>query len=59
MTENRVPVLIVGGGDGGLAASTLLAHHGVHSLLVESVARSSYIPRPATSPFAASRYCAV
>jgi 2-polyprenyl-6-methoxyphenol hydroxylase-like FAD-dependent oxidoreductase len=59
MTENRVPVLIVGGGDGGLAASTLLAHHGVHSLLVESVARSSYIPRPATSHFAASRYCAV
>jgi putative polyketide hydroxylase len=29
------PVLIVGGGVGGLAASTLLAHHGVESLLVE------------------------
>jgi putative polyketide hydroxylase len=29
------PVLIVGGGVGGLTASTLLAHHGVESLLVE------------------------
>jgi putative polyketide hydroxylase len=30
-----VPVLIVGGGVGGLAASALLAHHGVESLLIE------------------------
>jgi putative polyketide hydroxylase len=29
------PVLIVGGGVGGLAASTLLAHQGINSLLVE------------------------
>jgi putative polyketide hydroxylase len=29
------PVLIVGGGVGGLAASTLLAHQGVESLLIE------------------------
>jgi putative polyketide hydroxylase len=35
MTEKRVPVLIVGAGVGGLATSTLLAHNGIHSLLVE------------------------
>src|ERR1700754_990628 len=31
----RVPVLIVGAGAAGLAASALLAKHGVRSLLVE------------------------
>jgi 2-polyprenyl-6-methoxyphenol hydroxylase-like FAD-dependent oxidoreductase len=36
MTQvERVPVLIVGAGAGGLAASALLAKHGVGSLLVE------------------------
>jgi putative polyketide hydroxylase len=37
MTQNiqRVPVLIVGAGAGGLATSALLAKHGVGSLLVE------------------------
>jgi putative polyketide hydroxylase len=35
MAERRFPVLIVGAGAGGLAASALLAHHGVRSLLVE------------------------
>ncbi|WAL69351.1 FAD-dependent monooxygenase [Amycolatopsis cynarae] len=33
--EERVPVLIVGGGYAGLAASLFLAHHGVRSLLVD------------------------
>ncbi|HUH69850.1 MAG TPA: FAD-dependent monooxygenase [Mycobacterium sp.] len=33
--DNRVPVLIVGAGAGGLATSALLAKHGVRSLLVE------------------------
>src|SRR5262245_35638975 len=35
MAERNRPVLIVGAGVAGLAASTLLAHHGVDSLLVE------------------------
>ena len=35
MTVNRYPVLIVGAGAVGLAASTLLAHHGVQSLTIE------------------------
>jgi putative polyketide hydroxylase len=35
MPEKRVAVLIVGAGVGGLATSVLLAHHGVHTLLVE------------------------
>jgi putative polyketide hydroxylase len=35
MTERDRPVLIVGAGAGGLSASTLLAHHGVQSLLVD------------------------
>jgi 2-polyprenyl-6-methoxyphenol hydroxylase-like FAD-dependent oxidoreductase len=35
MTERDRPVLIVGAGVAGLAASTLLAQHGVHSLLIE------------------------
>jgi putative polyketide hydroxylase len=32
---SRYPVLVVGAGAGGLAASTLLAHQGIHSLVVE------------------------
>jgi putative polyketide hydroxylase len=35
MSERNQPVLIVGAGAGGLAASALLAQHSVHSLLVE------------------------
>lgn len=35
MAVQRVAVLIVGAGAGGLSASALLAHHGVCSLLVE------------------------
>jgi putative polyketide hydroxylase len=35
VTETDRPVLIVGAGAGGLSASTLLAHHGIRSLLVE------------------------
>lgn len=35
MTVTHVPVLIVGAGVGGLAASALLARHGVASLLVD------------------------
>jgi putative polyketide hydroxylase len=33
--KHEIPVPIVGAGAGGLSASTLLAHHGVPSLLVE------------------------
>jgi putative polyketide hydroxylase len=35
MTERNRPVLVVGAGAGGLSASTLLAHHGIQSLLVD------------------------
>jgi putative polyketide hydroxylase len=35
VTERDCRVLIVGAGAGGLSASTLLAHHGVRSLLVD------------------------
>jgi putative polyketide hydroxylase len=35
MPVTRYPVLIVGAGAVGLAASTLLAHHGVQSLTIE------------------------
>jgi putative polyketide hydroxylase len=35
VTDRDCPVLIVGAGAGGLSACTLLAHHGVRSLLVE------------------------
>jgi putative polyketide hydroxylase len=35
VTERICPVLVVGAGAGGLAASTLLAHHGIQSLLVD------------------------
>lgn len=35
MNDNRVPVLIIGAGAGGLSASALLAKHGVESLVVE------------------------
>jgi putative polyketide hydroxylase len=35
VSDHHFPVLIVGAGAGGLSASTLLAHHGIRSLLVE------------------------
>jgi putative polyketide hydroxylase len=35
VTERIHPVLVVGAGAGGLSASTLLAHHGIQSLLVD------------------------
>jgi putative polyketide hydroxylase len=35
VTERNRPVLVVGAGAGGLSASTLLAHHGIESLLVD------------------------
>jgi putative polyketide hydroxylase len=35
VTEHNPPVLVVGAGAGGLSASTLLAHHGIQSLLVD------------------------
>jgi putative polyketide hydroxylase len=35
VTERNRPVLVVGAGAGGLSASTLLAHHGIQSLLVD------------------------
>ncbi|WP_227999004.1 FAD-dependent monooxygenase [Nocardia australiensis] len=45
MSEPRWPVLIVGAGAGGLAASTLLADQGVHSLVVEKRGRISVYPK--------------
>ena len=41
----EVPVLIVGGGPVGLATSILLAHHGIHSLLVEQHPGTSIYPK--------------
>jgi putative polyketide hydroxylase len=58
MSGRNQPVLIVGAGAGGLAASALLAQHGVHSLPVEKTPRSSCIRRRGTSPSAPWRYCA-
>lgn len=40
-----IPVLIVGGGPVGLAASILLSRHGVRSLLVERNATTAYHPK--------------
>jgi putative polyketide hydroxylase len=45
MTEQQVPVLIVGGGIVGLSASLFLAQQGIHSLLVERHAGTSIHPR--------------
>ena len=45
MTTTEVPVLIVGGGPAGLAASLLLSRLGVGSLLVERRAEPSPLPR--------------
>ncbi len=45
MPEHDVPVLIVGGGPVGLAASLLLSEHGVDSLLVERNATTTDHPK--------------
>ncbi|MFQ6325829.1 FAD-dependent monooxygenase [Nocardia sp. CWNU-33] len=45
MTQNRVPVLIAGGGSVGLFAALLLAHHGVEAMVVECQSEPSIHPR--------------
>jgi putative polyketide hydroxylase len=45
MPEQRVPVLIAGGGTVGLSAALFLAHHGVPALAVERRAGLSIHPR--------------
>lgn len=45
MTEQQIPVLIVGGGIVGLSASLFLSHQGIPSLLVERHAGTSIHPR--------------
>src|SRR5579885_244397 len=45
MTEQQVPVLIVGGGIVGLSASLFLSQQGIQSLLVERHAGTSIHPR--------------
>lgn len=45
MSDDRVPVLIVGGGVAGLTASLFLAQQGVQSLLVERHSSTSIYPR--------------
>ncbi|MFM8409895.1 MAG: FAD-dependent monooxygenase [Alphaproteobacteria bacterium] len=44
-TEEKTPVLIVGGGGAGLAASMLLSGLGVDSLLVSSLPTTSTLPK--------------
>jgi putative polyketide hydroxylase len=45
MLEERVPVLIVGGGIVGLSASLFLSHQGINSILVERRSGTSIHPR--------------
>ncbi len=45
ITEQEVPVLIVGGGAAGLTASMLLAHQGVKHLLVNARPGTSKLPK--------------
>ena len=45
MTDQHVPVLIVGGGGAGLSASMLLSTYGVEHLLVSALATTSVLPK--------------
>ena len=45
MADTKVPVLIVGAGPAGLAASNLLSRHGVRHLLVEKHPGTAHTPR--------------
>lgn len=45
MTQERIPVLIVGAGGAGLSLSLLLQQHGIASLLVERRPDVSWFPR--------------
>lgn len=45
MKETHVPVLIVGGGPVGLTMSLFLAHHDIHSMIVERHVGTSIHPR--------------
>jgi len=45
MHDEKVPVLIVGGGPVGLSTAVFLGRHGVRSLLVEKRANTSMLPR--------------
>jgi putative polyketide hydroxylase len=45
MLEEKVPVLVAGGGSVGLSAALFLAHHGVRALTVERHAGTSIHPR--------------
>ncbi|KIW33773.1 uncharacterized protein PV07_00597 [Cladophialophora immunda] len=44
-SETDVPVIIIGGGIVGLSASNFLAHHGIHSMVVERHKGASIHPR--------------
>jgi 2,4-dichlorophenol 6-monooxygenase len=45
MSASQIPVLIVGGGGAGLAASTILSSQGVESLLVSALPTTSILPK--------------
>ncbi len=45
MTQERVPVLIVGAGGAGLSLSLLLLQQGLHPLLIERRSDISIYPR--------------
>jgi putative polyketide hydroxylase len=45
MTQEKVPLLIVGGGIVGLSAALFLLHQGIPSLLIEQHASTSILPR--------------
>ena len=45
MTQERVPVLIVGAGGAGLSLSLLLLQQGIHPLLIERRSDISIYPR--------------
>ncbi|WP_032757670.1 MULTISPECIES: FAD-dependent oxidoreductase [unclassified Streptomyces] len=60
MSQENVPVLIVGGGLTGLSAAVFLAHHGVRATLVERHPGTSTHPKArAINPFTMELYRAV